>query len=335
MKQNEITHVCLVLDASYSMDSYVRDVVQVADNLINHLASNKVEGEEIRITIYDFADTAQCLIYDMDVLRVPSIKNLYRTRGNTALKDATWLAIQDLKMTPEKYGDHAFLLYVLTDGMDNRSRRTNTELTSLLNSLPDHWVTSVFMPAQKYVSYAIQYGFPDYNIQIWDASSKAGFESVGAVIRSTTDAYLSQRRTTGVKTVAKGKSLFTLQLNTLSGSDIVKNLKPLPQNRYALWNIGFKQEIRPFVQDHGHAYVTGKGYYELTKNETIQPNKTFAILYNNRIYTGPEARKLLGLPENGDYAPVKAEKYPDYAVFVQSGSVNRSLIPGQRLLYLF
>lgn len=334
MKQNEITHVVLVLDASGSMMDFRKDCVQVADNLVTHLASNKVEGEEIRITVYDFADDAQCLIYDMDVLRTPSIQNLYKIRGMTALKDATKLAITDLQMTPEKYGEHLFLVYVLTDGMDNRSRTTDSGMKSLIEGLPDHWATSVFIPSEKFRSYVLRCGFPDYNIDVWDASSKAGFEAVGAKIRTTTDAVLTMRRSGGGRSI-KSRSLFNLQLKQVTVDDIRRNLTPVRQGLWAMREVLTLQEIRPFCEDQFGQYKKGSGYYQLTKNETIQPNKKLAIMVGGQVYTGPAARQLLGLPEDGSHALVKAERYPDYRIFVESGSVNRKLIPGQMLLYLF
>lgn len=79
--------------------------------------------QETRVTVFQFDDVVECLVYDKDVLRLPSLRNIYGpARANTALIDATIKAVNELKETPERYGDHAFLCYVLTDGQENASR---------------------------------------------------------------------------------------------------------------------------------------------------------------------------------------------------------------------
>lgn len=52
----------------------------------------------------------------------------------------------------------------------------------------------------------------------------------------------------------------------------------------------------------------------------------------DRVYTGPEARALLGLPETE--VRVKPDHNDDFTIFVQSTSVNRKLVPSTRLLLM-
>src|SRR5262245_5192357 len=120
--QNYINHIALVLDASSSMSPLRDQVVKVADNQIEHLARRSKElDQETRVTVYTFASEIECLFYDKDVLRLPSLKTHYKAYGNTRLVDASIKALEDLSKTPELYGDHAFLAYVLTDGEENYS----------------------------------------------------------------------------------------------------------------------------------------------------------------------------------------------------------------------
>ncbi|MEU3878202.1 hypothetical protein AB0E87_30690, partial [Streptomyces sp. NPDC029704] len=84
--QNYINHVALVLDASSSMSHLSQKVVEVADQQIAYLARRSQElDQETRVTVYVFADKVECVIYDKDVLRMPSLKQLYRVGGMTAL----------------------------------------------------------------------------------------------------------------------------------------------------------------------------------------------------------------------------------------------------------
>lgn len=102
---------------------------------------------------------------------------------------------------------------------------------------------------------------------------------------------------------------------------------------YDLLDVNYTGRIDEFVKSEtGHPYVVGKSYYQLTKSEIIQPQKQIAILARGNVYTGYEAREMLGLPD--EHVKVKPNDYDDYDIFIQSTSVNRKLIAGQKLLVL-
>lgn len=325
--ENYINHIALVLDASSSMDGLQKQVIQVADNQIAYLAQRSKElDQETRITVYTFANTVKCLIYDKDVLRLPSLAGLYHTNGMTALLDATAKALEDLSKTPELYGDHAFLTYVLTDGGENASVKNRT-VSGIISALPNHWTVAVFVPNQNGVFEAKRFGFPAQNVAVWDTNAR-GLSEVGAVIRETTDNFM-QARASGVRDFSSG-SIFQIDLSKI-------NTKKLQEvNRYQLFDVTGKDtiQIRPFVESKGLTYKLGMGYYQLTKTEHIQAQKKIAILNkkNGTIYSGVEARKVLGLPDHEVKVPPTYNA--EYEIFVQSLSVNRNLIPGQKLLVL-
>lgn len=334
---NIINHIVLVLDASYSMEHLSRDVVKVADNQIQYLARRSKElDQETRITVYTFNTTGythapqhniDCLIYDKDVLRVPSIAGLYRPDGATPLIDATITALDDLAQTPEKYGEHSFLVYVLTDGEENQSRHTSYELSSKIDRLADNWTLAAFVPNQNGVYEAKKFGFPKDNIAVWDATSSRGVDEMGQRIRETTEAFM-QNRSRGIR---GSRSLF--QLAQPSVGEVENNLTGLTHGSYEILDVDYTGRIDEFVKrETGHPYVVGRAYYELTKTETIQPQKQIAILARGEVYTGYEARQMLGLPDY--HVKVKPNDYQDYKIFVQSTSTNRKLIAGQQLLVL-
>ena len=108
---NKINHFVYVIDMSWSMkeNGKAEAVVKVVDEEIAHLARRSQElKQETRVSIYLFDDKVCCAIWDMDVLRLPSIAELYDPDNATALIDASMIAIEDLSHTPQKYGDHAF-----------------------------------------------------------------------------------------------------------------------------------------------------------------------------------------------------------------------------------
>jgi hypothetical protein len=97
-------------------------------------------------------------------------------------------------------------------------------------------------------------------------------------------------------------------------------------------------QIRDFVTRSGHSYRTGAAFYQLSKREKVQGNKQIAVaeLDNGRmtgkVFTGPAARQLLGLPDTE--VTVKPGHNDRYQIFVQSTSVNRKLVTGTKLLVM-
>ena len=76
----------------------------------------------------------------------------------------------------------------------------------------------------------------------------------------------------------------------------------------------------------------GKAFYLLQKPETIQSYKQVLVRdkATDKLFSGTEARKLIGLPDNKD-AKVEPFNHSHFEVFVQSTSVNRILPRGTKL----
>lgn len=329
VQQGYINHVGLVVDRSVSMHSLEKSTVQVADLQMKHLADHSQSvDQETRATVYQFGSDVECLFYDKDVLRLPSIKGLYKVRGNTALIDATLKAIEDLQKTATLYGDHAFLLYILTDGMENESKHTAADLKSTLSRLPDNWTLAVFVPDARGVHYAKQLGFAPGNIQVWNPSEQ-GIREVGETIKRTTQSYMAMR-STGVRSTT---GLFNLSTENLTPAAVRGNLLPVPQDRFTTHVVKHMMPIKGFVQlATGESYRLGSAFYELVKPEKVQASKQVMIRDKDtgRVYSGHDARSMLGLPQYE--VKVAPSDHPKYDIFVQSTSVNRNLVAGQEVI---
>lgn len=340
--QNYINHVALVLDASASMGHNLDKVIEVADAQVQHLAQlSKDLDQETRVTIYTFNYGVECVVYDKDVLRLPSIKEHYRTTGMTALIDATMTSLDDLAHTWEGYGDHSFLVYVLTDGQENQSRKYHSnDLVRRLGALPEHWTVAALVPDVLAKREAQNFGFPAANIAIWDATSEKGVEDAGRVIRTATANYMTSRAS-GIRGT---KSLFTIDANALNTQAVkAANLKPMDPSDYVLIPVITDIAIKEFVEQATVNYQVGKAFYQLNSGRApkgkrgvkVQGNKQVVVVEKatNKAYTGPEARTLIGLP---DYEitvdPMKLNA--DFDVYVQSTSLNRKLFAGTKLLML-
>jgi len=335
MTQNYINHIALVLDASSSMGHLQNQLVKVADAQIAYLAQRSRElDQETRVSVYTFNSEVKCVIYDKDVLRLPSIAQHYRPFGWTALIDATMKSQEDLSQTAQLYGDHAFLTYVLTDGAENKSRRwTGGALAQLLEKQAENWTVAVLVPDQIGKFEAKKFGFPVDNIAIWDAKTVKGVVEVGETIRQATDNFMVGRSSgiRGTRSLFSTGGIDTLNKNTVKAA----RLRPLARDTYDVLKVDKAYPIREWVQEQGHHYLVGKAFYQLTKAETVQPQKTVAIRNrkSGRFHTGPEARNLLGLSQV-DNDRVKPDLNPEYDIFIQSTSVNRKLVPGTKLLLL-
>lgn len=334
MSQNYINHVVLVLDASTSMFKHRHNLIKVADDQVAYLARRSQElDQETRVSVYTFSDNVQCLVYDKDVLRLPSISTLYQPDGMTALAGATIKALDDLAQTATLYGDHAFLTWVLTDGQENASRvRDRLNLPGRLRGLPENWTVGVLVPDQRGVFEAKGFGFPADNIAVWDTTNSAGVVEAGETIRKATDNFMVGR-SSGIRGT---RSLFSTGVDAVNARTVKSALTPLRPSQYTLLPVSWVSPIKEYVESRGLApYRPGSAYYQLSKKETIQAGKAVAIREKatGKVYTGPQARDLLGLPA-GTEVRVKPDANPDYDVFVQSTSLNRKLLVGTDVLVL-
>lgn len=332
---NKINHIVFVVDKSASMGRLQEKVISVFDSQVRRLASRSTElDQETRVSVYVFSHEVECVVYDKDVLRLPSLRQAYRVGGNTALLDATDLAITDLKKTPELYGEHSFLIYVITDGEENCSRNTTpAKLSALIKSLPDHWTLAAFVPNSVGVHEAKQCGFPADNISVWGTTT-AGLEEVGEQMFRATDNFMANR----AKGIRGTRSLFAFDTKSVTKKAVRRNLDAIDPSMVKVIPVkraDNESQIRDLVEKYTRkAYVKGSAYYQLTKKETVQSTKNVCLreISTGKIYTGDSVREMLGLP---DYeVRVEPAKHPAFTFFVQSTSVNRKVFEGTEVLVL-
>ncbi|WP_309058047.1 VWA domain-containing protein, partial [Streptomyces sp.] len=298
--------------------------------------------QETRVTVYVFADKVECVVYDKDVLRMPSLKQLYRVGGMTALLAAALKSQRELARTAQLYGDHSFLTFVLTDGQENASHRSPDAPTrdpkelaravaGMIETQEDNWTLAVLVPDQTGRHEAMRCGFPKDNIAIWDATSTQGLEEAGQVIQEATEKFMVGR----TKGIRGSRAVFSTGAEAVNKDTIeAAGLAPVKPSEYRLLDVTRDGTIRDRVVESGHAYRTGCAFYQLSKSEKVQARKRIAVLEKktDRIFTGPEARTLLGLPDVE--VRVRPDHNDEFTIFVQSTSVNRKLVPNTRLLVM-
>lgn len=326
-----INHIAILLDASGSMRQHRNSVIKAVDELIKYLATlSKDMNQETRVSVYTFDNKVQNVIFDRDVLRLPSIAQFYDPSGQTALVDAVTLSLDDLAKTAQMYGDHAFLVYAFTDGQENASSWLNkSQLPGRLGKLANNWTTAILVPDMFARTAAERLGFERNNIETWNTISATGVEEVSRTIQTATKSYMVARSTGTVGT----KSLFggtdTVNDQTIRDSGI----KPLAFDDFELHRVIRDTPIKEFMEGNGLTYVSGRGYYQLMARTVIQPNKLVAIMHNKtkKVFHGRDARNILKLPDMDTIVTPADNK--DYAIFVQSTAQNRKLLAGTQLFY--
>ena len=337
LSANIINHIGLVLDASSSMHQHSSKLIEVADNQIKHLAARSQElDQETRISVWTFAGYSdiQCVVWDKDVLRLPSIRQYYRPGGMTAFMDAAMKSFQDMATTSQIYGDHSFLLYFLTDGQENNSvrYRNPVDLSRAIGALADNWTVAALVPNAHGVHEAKKFGFPAGNIQVWDATTTQGLEEAGQSILRSADSYM-RARATGLRSTT---GLFDMSTGAVNKATIkAAGLKPLPAGSYLLVPVPADARIDDFTRDMGHTFIVGRGYYQLShRSVQVQAQKEIAVVEkaSGKVYTGRSARQMINLPDLT--VTIKAGHNPDYDIYIQSTSINRKLLAGTKYLYL-
>jgi hypothetical protein len=330
-KQPLINHVALVIDDSPSM-SHLLDTTRRMVN--EQIASfrNPPKGQENRVSIYKFGGEVRCVTFDSNPKFISDASSfLHANIGWTSVRDATMRAIEELDSINIKHGDHAFLVQVMTDGEDNRSKNQAFQVRRRLSLLPGIWTVAALVPNRKGLHHAKLCGFEPGNIEIWDATSKEGMEEVGETMTQTFSGYTAMRAT-GIRST---KSLFKFKKD-ITKTDVRKKLERVDDAEYDTLIVRPYYEgwaIKDFVESATkRPYRVGSAYYQLTKPEKIQAGKTVAVVEKSsgRMFSGVSARKMLNLPNYE--VKVEPADFTKFDVFVQSTSTNRKLVGNTHLV---
>ena len=190
----------------------------------------------------------------------------------------------------------------------------------------------LFNVPQGYSKYLISsFGISDKNVREWEISSRGMQETSFA----NTASFVSYARNVKSGDLLASKSLYVSAQADTDGIDrsVLKNNLKKVTSSFKKLNVNNQTDIKSFVEDNGLPFAKGCAFYELTKREIIQPTKDIVIQdTNNDLYTGNDARNLLGIPTNV-YSKVTPADHNSYKIFVKSTSSNRILKSGTQLLY--
>lgn len=343
--------IAVLTDASYSMKMHEDAVIKVTDALVRDLAEQSVTmGQETRVSLYRFADNddVECLVFNVDALRTPSVRGLYRIGNRTALVKCLRLALEDFKLISQKYGDHAFRAYLITDGDENDSSWEDRDwLTKELRAMPDNVSVAALVPNANCARYLANLGLSTGNVTTWDIRSSTGIAEVGAKISGATQSFMAARAT---RTATSRSSTTIFEVQPIAAQDVLSSgIRSLTADKFLLLRIsaitpGLKTNkqgqrviaMSDFVRGEGHSYVGGRHFYQLRagRRTTIQANKTIAVMHktSRQVFYGADARSLLKLPAYD--VKVTAAQDDEYTIFVQSTANNRNVYVGDEVFTL-
>lgn len=264
----------------------------------------------------------------------------YKCDGNsTPLRDSVGALIEIFQSVPDALDPNvSFLVMVITDGQENSSRKyTDATISSLIKNLQatDRWTFVFQVPRGGRREVKEHFGVPDGNIVEWEQTER-GFSEVGATRSLGLSTYYESRRK-GIT----GSATFFSDLSNVKSKDLKRKLTNIASKVQIftvdkLYDHARGASIQMFMEAKTKSpYAPGTAFYELTKKEAkILPNRQ--VLIHDRktkaVYAGPEARQILGLPDNQE-AKLQPGDHSIYDVFIESHSVNRVLNIGSKVVY--
>ena len=177
------------------------------------------------------------------------------------------------------------------------------------------------------------------------------FDEVIDLIKATCIAEYSEEKLNEFVSIIKSNGRMTKtmarNISRLSGTEVEADTKgvqkdglvPVEPGRFQVMKVPENCVIRDFVESNGIVFKKGRGFYELTKHETVQQYKE--VIMQDRVtgemFTGAQVREKLGLKPQTRVGGVKeslsSRSTHAFRVFVQSTSYNRKLIGGTTFLY--
>jgi hypothetical protein len=333
------THFYFVVDKSSSIAHYglTQAVVKAINNRIAHLKSIANTGNhKILFSMISFAEvnglnTFQRYRINTDIINVNPVEmSEYSPYGNTPLFDATLFAIDAFRATTIGPND-SFLIEVITDGEENKSRITAVSLTRELEKCnkEGHW-TIAFQVPKGHERKLTAMGIPEHNVVGWEQTVQ-GTEVGTQVATNAMDGYFSLR-SKGVRSTARYFAPQNLNLKDVNTNQVKRNLKDISGD-FHLLEVDKDSPINEFVEKKLKTpYKIGQGKYELVKKEKLQDYKEVFVQIRGEdaIYGGADARHLLGI-KSGD-VEVDPINLSNLRIFCESRSHNRRLPRGSKLL---
>lgn len=249
---------------------------------------------------------------------------------NTALRDAIGAACTAIDAKTFIDSPEAVLIAIFSDGEENASKTWTAEM---LRGRFDAYkakgnVTVTFAGPRSAMHQLSALAIEPGNFRAWDGS----VADLPAVVRET-QTVIQSYSTDRSRGMTTSKALYA-DASKLTSSGVRGYTKQVTPTEVKTVS---KHMDGRAIADFFKAFEPGKHYYQLVKPEYIQEDKDLVVHIkdNNEYRQGSRTvRMLLGLPETGKIRVRPGPHSDKFDIYVQSASVNRKLVEGQKLLTL-
>ena len=339
------TYVAFVRDHSASMRSLKEGAKTDFNLMVEGIKNTRIQNSLniTRATIVECGSgwNAAVVVKETGTLieNIHPLSNYVTDGGGTPLWESVLTAITNVadvaKYDISRYQEQiGFLVIVTTDGYDNRS--TPTQLNTLITTIKklqatDLW-TFVFRVPVGHKKTIVNLGIPEGNVVEWEQTTESQSKTTDATTAAI-DNYYTTRSMGATSTM----SFYTTDLSNVTIKEVKSELNDITDrvDVARVWTGDDGIAIRGFCIKSFGEYSLGKGFYELTKAETVQDNKKVILkhLKKGRYFTGTndQIRNMLNLPAGN--LKIHPGDHGDFEIYVQSTSVNRKLYKNSNVVY--
>ena len=315
--KNNVTHAIFVIDQSGSMGWHMPKCQKALNDKIQTL---KASGQQYYVSILSFADQVLTHINYAGIHTVgPNLS--FTTYGSTALFDAISKSLGLAILNDQK--DQSVLINIFTDGEENKSYTTLHNLKLQLQGFLNDRTTIAIECPRGASSTIRNLGLPIQNIFEWGTVEES--IQTGQV---ALDNYITMR-SRGVRSSNSYYNV-TTDLTTVAKTDH-EDVTP----KFKFLSVEAETRIDEFyTKQTGKPYIKGSCWYQLTKPERVQPNKSVLLVPKGTktVLGGPNTRKAIGLLDDTKDAKVIPGNHANWDVYIQSKMDNRKLVRGTKVL---
>ena len=317
-------NLVVVLDVSGSMDGPRREAAAVQlTQMLDKVKTEFSDDSTMSVITFEYSSYTH-------IQYTGKIQNYVYPRckgGGTALNDAVAFGVKVASTSTLPS-----LVYVFTDGEENASTQTvSTVKDFVTKALASGNITLVGIGPKPTALIAL--GVPAGNTLNWTGNAA---ELTSKVAPAVTRGVVATA--TAIKEGKKSLAHFFLDIDAVSLQDAAKKCVDVTATMERRNTVQGGLAIRDYIDKHCklYTYVDGAYFYKLVTKEKVLKDRRIVIAHRDdttgKLYSGPAARTLLGLPVDAD-VEVEPGSLGKWTVFVQSASPTRKTVRDAEFLW--
>lgn len=317
-------NLVVVLDVSISMRGSRCDVAAIQiTQMLDKVKTEFSEDSTMTVITFEYSSNTR-------IQYTGKIQNYVYPQcngGATALNDAVAFGVKVASTSTLPS-----LVYVFTDGEENASTQpASTVKEFVTKTLASGNITLVGIGPKPEALIAL--GVPAGNTLNWTGNAA---ELTSKVAPAVTRGVVATA--TALKRGKKKLDHFFLDIDAVSLQDAAKKCVDVTTTMERRNTVQGGLAIRDYIEKHCklYTYVDGAYFYRLVTKEKLLKDRRIVIAHRDdttgKLYSGPAARTLLGLPVDAD-VEVEPGSLGKWTVFVQSASPTRKTVRDAEFLW--